>query len=100
VVVLKGQRSLIARPDGQLAVNPTGNPGMATGGTGDVLSGLLGGLLARGSTPWNAACAGVYLHGAAGDAVTARLGAEGTLAGDLAEALPTALDRLRAGAHQ
>jgi len=97
VVVLKGQRTLVARPDGRAAVNPTGNPGMATGGSGDVLSGLLGALLARGGDAFEAACAGVYLHGAAGDDVAARLGPEGLLAGDLGEALPGALARLRAG---
>jgi NAD(P)H-hydrate epimerase len=96
-VVLKGHRTLIATPDARIFINPTGNPGMATGGTGDVLSGALGALLARGSGPWEAAGAGVYLHGAAGDDVAARLGPEGLLAADLADALPLALKRLRAG---
>jgi NAD(P)H-hydrate epimerase len=91
VVVLKGQRTLVARPDGQAAVNPTGNPGMATGGTGDVLSGMVGALLARGIEPWRAACAAVYVHGRAGDLAAQRLGQESMLAGDLIDALPDAL---------
>src|SRR5678809_958609 len=66
VVVLKGQRTVVARPDGAACINTTGNPGMATGGTGDVLSGIVGALLARGLDGWTAAVAAVHLHGAAG----------------------------------
>jgi ADP-dependent NAD(P)H-hydrate dehydratase / NAD(P)H-hydrate epimerase len=91
VVVLKGHRTLVARPDGQTAVNPTGNPGMATGGTGDVLSGILGTVLARGLDPWKAACAAVFVHGLAGDMAAARLGQESMLAGDLVDALAEVL---------
>ncbi|MCI4354659.1 MAG: NAD(P)H-hydrate dehydratase [Thermoplasmata archaeon] len=91
VVVLKGHRTIVARPDGECAVNPTGNPGMATGGTGDVLAGMGGALLARGADAWSAACAAVYLHGLAGDRAAARIGVEGLLAGDLCEALPETL---------
>ena len=91
VVVLKGHRSLVARPDGHAAVNPTGNPGMATGGTGDVLSGVVGALLARGIPPWIAATAAVYVHGAAGDLAAAEWGQESLLAGDLADKLPDAI---------
>jgi ADP-dependent NAD(P)H-hydrate dehydratase / NAD(P)H-hydrate epimerase len=94
VVVLKGHRTLVADPDGRVAVNPTGNPGMATGGTGDVLSGILGALLARGCTPWVAATAGVYVHGLAGDAAARRLGQESLLAGDVIDALPAAIRSL------
>jgi NAD(P)H-hydrate epimerase len=94
VVVLKGQRSLIAAPDGRLAVNPTGNPGLATGGTGDVLAGMIGALLARGCDAWTAATAAVYVHGLAGDRAAARLGQEALLAGDLVDALPEALRAL------
>jgi ADP-dependent NAD(P)H-hydrate dehydratase / NAD(P)H-hydrate epimerase len=90
-VVLKGYRTVVAEPAGRAAVNPTGNPGMATGGTGDVLSGILGALLARGLDPWTAAAAGVYVHGLAGDVAARRLGQESLLAGDLVEALPEAI---------
>jgi hydroxyethylthiazole kinase-like uncharacterized protein yjeF len=90
-VVLKGRRTLVARPDGRAAVNPTGNPGMATGGTGDVLAGVVGALLARGLDVWVAATAGVYVHGLAGDLAAARLGPEALLAQDLVDALPEAI---------
>ncbi|MFI5006377.1 MAG: NAD(P)H-hydrate dehydratase [Solirubrobacterales bacterium] len=91
LVVLKGQRTLVCRPDGRAAVNPTGNPGMATGGTGDVLAGIVGALLARRHDAWTAATAGVYLHGLAGDRGAERLGQESLLAGDVAAALPDAI---------
>jgi ADP-dependent NAD(P)H-hydrate dehydratase / NAD(P)H-hydrate epimerase len=99
VVVLKGQRTVVARPDGTACVNPTGNPGMATGGTGDVLSGIVGALLARGLDGWTAAVAGVYLHGAAGDDAALRLGEESLAASDLLESIPTVLRRVQEGAH-
>jgi hydroxyethylthiazole kinase-like uncharacterized protein yjeF len=91
VVVLKGQRTVVADPEGRAAVNPTGNPGLATGGTGDVLAGILGALLARGHEPWLAATAAVYVHGLAGDVAARRLGQESLLAGDVIEALPEAI---------
>jgi ADP-dependent NAD(P)H-hydrate dehydratase / NAD(P)H-hydrate epimerase len=94
VVVLKGQRSVIAAPDGRAAVNRTGNPGMATGGTGDVLAGIIGALLARGCDAWTAAIAATCVHGLAGDRAAARLGQESLLAGDLVAALPEALRAL------
>ena len=97
LVVLKGRRSVIAHPDGRAAVNPTGNPGMATGGTGDALAGMVGALLARGLDAWQAAIAGVYLHGLAGDLAAERLGPESLLAQDLIEALPEAIRRLGPG---
>ena len=90
VVVLKGYRTLVGAPGRPIVVNPTGNPGMATGGTGDILAGLIGALLAQGLEPWCAAWVGAWLHGAAGDRVAAG-GAEMALtAGDVAEALPAA----------
>jgi NAD(P)H-hydrate epimerase len=98
VVVLKGQRTIVARADGTACVNPTGNPGMATGGTGDVLSGIIGALLARGLDGWTAAVAGVFLHGAAGDEAAARRGEESLVASDLFDSIPEVLRRLRPAA--
>jgi NAD(P)H-hydrate epimerase len=97
VVVLKGQRTLSAAPDGRLAVNPTGNPGLATAGSGDVLAGLVGALLARGRDAFDAAVAGVLVHGLAGDRAAQRLGQEALLAGDVVEALGEALRALGVG---
>jgi NAD(P)H-hydrate epimerase len=91
VVALKGARTVVAAPDGRIAVCPTGNEGMGTGGTGDVLCGVVGALLAGGETPFDAACAGVYWHGLAGDRVAVERGTRGLLAGDVADALPAAL---------
>ncbi|MGH8182515.1 MAG: NAD(P)H-hydrate dehydratase [Rhodanobacteraceae bacterium] len=82
VVVLKGAGSLVADPDGRVAVCPWGNPGMASGGMGDVLTGVIAGLLAQGLAPWDAACLGVGLHACAGD-LAARAGERGLLASDL-----------------
>ena len=87
VVVLKGARTLVADPGGQLRVNPTGNPGMATGGTGDVLSGMIGAFLAQGLAPMDAASVGVLAHGLAGDAASRRWGRLGVIASDLTAAL-------------
>jgi NAD(P)H-hydrate epimerase len=90
VAILKGARTLVAAPDGALSINPTGGPGLAAGGSGDVLAGLLGALLARGLSAWDAARLGVYLHGLAGD-----LGPlQGGLASELADRIPTAFDAL------
>jgi len=96
-VVLKGATSVIGLPDGTVLLNPTGNPGMASGGTGDVLSGVLGAFLARGLEPAAALAAGVYLHGLAGDVAAERLGQESLVAGDVIEALPEAFRRVGAG---
>ncbi len=91
VCVLKGHRTVIS--DGQNTCrNTTGNQAMATGGMGDVLTGTIAGLLAQGLKPWDAACAGVYLHGLAGD--LARTSDRGLLASDVAEALPKALSKI------
>jgi hydroxyethylthiazole kinase-like uncharacterized protein yjeF len=90
VVVLKGAGTVVASPQGQARINRTGGPNLATAGTGDVLSGIIGGLLAQGCTPFDAAVAGVYLHGRAGDIVGERLGNAGTVAGDLLPAIPLA----------
>jgi len=96
VVVLKGHRTIVAGPGGEAAVNPTGNPGMAKGGSGDVLAGMLGALLARGADPWRAACAAVYLHGLAGDHAAEQKGVEAMLAQDIIDALPAALRSIAA----
>ncbi len=95
VVVLKGARTVLAHPDGRLAINPTGNPGMATGGTGDVLTGMIVGLLAQGCSPWDATCAATYIHGLAGDLASQKHGEIGLIAGDLIEQIPYALQTLR-----
>lgn len=89
-VLLKGKFTAIACPDGQLFFNPTGNNGMAKGGSGDILTGLLGGLLAQGVSPMKAALLGVYLHGLAGDLCRADSSAYGMKAGDLIDYLPAA----------
>jgi ADP-dependent NAD(P)H-hydrate dehydratase / NAD(P)H-hydrate epimerase len=100
VVVLKGAKTVIASPDGRLAVAPFENPALATGGTGDVLSGAIGSLLAQGLAPYDAARLGVYLHGLAGDTVRERLGDSGLLASDLPEAIALARKRLAAIAER
>jgi hydroxyethylthiazole kinase-like uncharacterized protein yjeF len=94
-VVLKGARTVIARPDGLVAICPTGNPGMATAGTGDVLTGMIVGLLAQRVPAWEAACAATYFHGSAGDLATQHLGQPGMLAGDLIAQIPYALQRTK-----
>lgn len=91
-VVLKGAGTVITGPDGQFYLNPTGNPGLATAGTGDVLSGMIGGLLAQGYTPTEAAIAAVYLHGLAGDRVKEAQGEAGMMATDLLPLIPGLLN--------
>ena len=95
VLVLKGARSIIAAPDGTVWVNPTGNPGMASGGMGDALSGILGALLAQGLSPADAACLAVYLHGAVADHAAASGGEIGLLASDVIDGIPAGLVRLQ-----
>ncbi len=94
IIVLKGAATVIASPDGREAVNSTGNPGMATGGMGDVLSGLIGAFLAQGLEPFDAACLGVFLHGLAGDFLSAEKGPWGYTASELAEKLPIVIKKL------
>jgi ADP-dependent NAD(P)H-hydrate dehydratase / NAD(P)H-hydrate epimerase len=100
VVVLKGAHTVIASPNGTAAVAPFENPGLATGGTGDVLAGVIGALLAQGLDPYAAARLGVHLHGMAGDAVRARVGDAGLLAGDLPLEVAMARRRLAADAER
>ncbi len=90
IVVLKGGPSIVASPDGRAFVNPTGNPGMATAGSGDVLTGILTGLLAQGCDALCASLCAVYLHGVAGDRAREELGESGMLASDLLQQLPAA----------
>jgi ADP-dependent NAD(P)H-hydrate dehydratase / NAD(P)H-hydrate epimerase len=94
VVVLKGARTVIAAPDGEVAVAPFENPALATGGTGDVLAGAIGALLAQGLAPYAAARLGVYLHGTAGENGRERFGDAGLLASDLPDGLAISRRRL------
>lgn len=91
ILVLKGHETLVACPDGEIYVNQTGNPGMATGGSGDVLTGMTAALLAQGFDPAQAACWAVYLHGLAGDLAAAGLGEYAMTAADILEHLPQAM---------
>jgi len=94
-VVLKGAYSVIAAPDGAAAVNPYANPALATAGTGDVLAGVIGGLLAQKVAAFNAACCGAYVHAAAAEGLRAESGDAGLLAGDLLPELPRTVKELR-----
>jgi ADP-dependent NAD(P)H-hydrate dehydratase / NAD(P)H-hydrate epimerase len=97
IVVLKGHRTLIASPDGSVWVNPTGNPGMASGGTGDVLTGMVAGLIAQHPLDVLAATAlAVYLHGLAGDLADREVGENSLVATDLVRFLPEAFSEMRA----
>jgi NAD(P)H-hydrate epimerase len=97
VIVLKGARTIVAEPAGGAVVIPTGNPGMATGGMGDVLTGVIAALIGQGLTPFVAAWVGAYLHGLAGDLVARARGPAGILAREVADAIPAALGAVRAG---
>ncbi|HYA85566.1 MAG TPA: NAD(P)H-hydrate dehydratase [Nitrospirota bacterium] len=90
-LVLKGAGTVVANPDGLVYINTTGNPGIATGGTGDALTGMIGGLLAQGYSSLQSACLGVYLHGLAGDLAAKEKGESGMITGDLIEKIPQAL---------
>lgn len=95
VVLLKGRYTAVAEPGGALRVNPTGSRALATAGSGDVLSGIVGALLARGLAPFSAAAASAYLHGLAGEEAEREIGPDGVLAGDLLPRIPAALRGLR-----
>lgn len=95
-LVLKGARSVIATPEGRVFINPTGNPGMASGGTGDVLAGMLAALLAQGLAPEDALKLGVYLHGFVADRISDTKGGIGLIASDIVEGLPQGLRALAA----
>lgn len=97
IVVLKGHGTLVAAPDGRLAVNSTGTPAMASGGMGDVLTGMIAGLVAQGLEPFRAACLGVYLHGLAAEEVTGNATTRGLMATDLLPVIPALVGRLESG---
>lgn len=95
VCVLKGSATVVAHPDGRCCINSTGNVGLASGGTGDVLSGIIGSLMAQGLSAFDAACAGVYLHGVAADELVARgVGPVGLTASEVALEVRSVINRL------
>jgi NAD(P)H-hydrate epimerase len=93
-VVLKGAATIIAHPDGSVYINPTGNPGMASGGMGDVLTGVLAGFITQGFAPEQAAHAAVYLHGAAADTLAKTIGPIGYLAGEVMNVIPREIKKI------
>jgi len=96
ILVLKGHRTLVANPDGEIWVNTTGNPGMATGGTGDILTGMMAGLIAQNPQRiLEAVTAAVHLHGMAGDVARDSMGEHSLVATDLVKSLPEAFRRVR-----
>ncbi|MEX0682940.1 MAG: NAD(P)H-hydrate dehydratase [Dehalococcoidia bacterium] len=94
-ILLKGAPSLVAAPDGRAAISPFTNPALATGGTGDVLGGMIAGYIAQGADPFTAACLGLYVGGLAGQSLRDELGSAGVIAGDLLPAIPRAMRDLR-----
>jgi NAD(P)H-hydrate epimerase len=101
ILVLKGDRTIVANPEGEAWVNPTGNPGMATGGTGDILTGIVAGMLAQHpQCEFESVLAAVYLHGLAGDIACEHLGEQALVATDLVKALPEAFQRVQAEAGE
>ncbi|MCH8815923.1 MAG: NAD(P)H-hydrate dehydratase [Chloroflexi bacterium] len=96
-LVLKGANTIVAHPDGRVAISPFANPGLASGGTGDVLAGMIAGLIAQGVEPFDAASLGVYLHGRAAEHVSGDLGDAGMLASDLLPTVPRVIKELKGG---
>ncbi|HWJ02296.1 MAG TPA: NAD(P)H-hydrate dehydratase [Verrucomicrobiae bacterium] len=95
ILVLKGPSTIVVSPDGRAYVNPTGNPVLGTGGTGDVLTGVITGFLAQGAGPLEAACLGVYCHGLAGDILAEDTGNRGGLAQEVCDNIPKAIRRIQ-----
>jgi len=93
-LVLKGHRSVIAAPDGRLAINSSGNPAMASGGMGDTLTGMIAGFLGQGFEPFKAACLGVFVHGAAADRRIAKVASRGLLASQILNEIPYVIGNL------
>jgi len=101
ILVLKGDRTIVADPSGEAWVNPTGNPGMATGGTGDILTGIVAGMIAQNpARVFQAVLSAVYLHGLAGDIARETVGEHSLVATDLVRSLPEAFQRVREDAAQ
>lgn len=98
--VLKGARTVISTPDSRVFINPTGNPGMASGGMGDILTGIIGGFLAQGYSPEDACVLGVFCHGLSGDFVARKKGEAGIIAGDVANSLPETLREILYGKQE
>lgn len=94
VVVLKGHHTVVASPDGKIYVNQTGNPGMATGGSGDILTGVIAAMLGQKARPFQGACFGVFIHGLAGDLARKEKGEISLVAGDILNALPLAFQKV------
>ena len=94
VLALKGNQTIVARPDGDYYINETGNTGMATGGTGDVLTGMIASFIGQGVEPFDAAILGTYFHGLAGDMAAKEKGVLSLIATDLLNKLPDALKKL------
>jgi NAD(P)H-hydrate epimerase len=99
-VVLKGAHTIIATPDGRVAISPYANPLLAVAGTGDVLAGTIAGLLAQGMQPFEAAACGVYVHGYAAEELSGELGDRGLLASELLPAIPRAIRTIIHGKRQ
>ena len=93
--MLKGAHTVVAAPDGRMTISRFANPALASAGTGDVLAGIIGGLLAQGLTTYDAARLGVYVHAAAGDRVSEWTGVSGLLASDLHGEIPHVVEALR-----
>jgi len=93
-VILKGARTIVATPEGEVYINPTGNPGMATAGTGDVLSGIIVGFMAQGLSARDSSILGVYLHGLAGDIAAEKLSQTALIASDLIKTFPEAIKKV------
>ena len=93
-LVLKGAPTVTADPDGVVYINPTGNPGMATAGSGDVLTGMIASLIAQGLTPKDAALSGVYMHGLSGDAAAEEMGQRPMKASDIIRCFPAMFKKL------
>ena len=95
IVVLKGARTVVAAPDGRVSEDPHEVPALGTGGTGDVLAGLIAGLVSQGSDPFTAAVTGVYVHAESGRRIQAEIGESGLLASDLLTEIPRVMKMLR-----
>ena len=94
-LVLKGARSVISTPKGHVYINPTGNPGMSSGGMGDILTGVISGLISQKYSPEEACLLGTFIHGLSGDIVAEKIGRSGITATDVANSIPEALKQIK-----